>query len=88
MSLLLLQRDAGSGDKVMRMAELSAAEAANWNNTVTPSTLVKLLVIFECRVEAQQLWLGTGQWDKSRFSASILRWLRCLLACPKQLCAA
>lgn len=68
MSLLLLQRDAGSGDKVMRMAELSAAEAANWNNTVTPSTLVKLLVIFECRVEAQQLWLGTGQWDKSRFS--------------------
>ena len=68
MSLLLLQRDVGSGDKVMRMAGPSAAEAANWNNTVTPSTLVKLLVIFECRVKAQRLRLGTGRWEKSRFS--------------------
>lgn len=48
------------------MAGRSAAAAANWNNAVTPSTLVKLLVIFECRVEAQ--WLGTAQWEKSRFS--------------------
>lgn len=63
MPVLLPQRDAGSGDKAVRRAG-----AANWNNAVTPSTLVKLLVIFECRVEAQWLQLGTAQWEKSRFS--------------------
>lgn len=52
MSLLLPQRDAGSGDAAVRMAGCSAAGAANWNNAVTPSTLEKLLVIFECRIEA------------------------------------
>lgn len=52
----------------MWMAGPSAPEVANWNNTVTPSTLVKLLVIFERRVKAQRLRLGTGQWEKSRFS--------------------
>lgn len=67
MSLLLLQRDAGSGDKAVRMAGSSAA-AANWNNTVTPSTSVKLLVIFEYRAKAQRLRLGTEQWEKSSFS--------------------
>lgn len=71
MSLLLPPRDAGSGterDEAVRMAGCSAAGAANWNNAVTPSTSVKLLVIFECRVEAQWLQLGTAQWEKSRFS--------------------
>lgn len=68
MSLLLPQRDAGSRDEAVRMAGCSAAGAANWNNAVTPSTSVKLLVIFECRVEAQWLQLGTAQWEKSRFS--------------------
>lgn len=66
MSRLLLQKDVGSRDKVMRTAEPAAAGAASWNNTVTPAILVKLLVSFECR--AQWLWLGTGQWEKSRFS--------------------
>lgn len=53
MSLLLRQRGAESTDKVTGMAAPSAAGAASWNNTATPSSLVKLLVISECRVEAQ-----------------------------------
>lgn len=61
MSLLLLQRDAGSGDEIKRMAGPSAAEAASWNNTVTPSSSVKLFVIFEHTVKVQKLWLGTGK---------------------------